>query len=199
MKRHHLLLLPGVLLLALTSLSGCQTLREISALKSVDFILERVNQINLAGVNLDEVRSYEDLTIMDAARLTAAVGRRELPLSLTVNVSATNPSDNPVTARMVNLDWTLLLDENETISGTFADNRELPPGVPVAVPIGVELDLFAFFDRSAQDLFELVQAVAGRNGSPKRISLRARPTIDTPIGPIRYPNDITIVSRDVGS
>ena len=31
-----------------------------------------------------------------------------------------------------------------------------------------------------------------------RIALRATPTIDTALGPIRYPQPITIVSRQVG-
>ncbi|MFT4604966.1 MAG: hypothetical protein ACI9W4_001705 [Rhodothermales bacterium] len=196
MKRSTLVL--SAALIVLMGASGCQTLQQISALKSVDFAIDRVNQVNLAGVNLDNIRTYGDLNIMDATRLIAAVSRGELPLSLTVNLAATNPADNPVTARMVGMDWKLLLDENETISGNFNDPRDLPPGVRVGIPIQVELNLVQFFERSAQDLFELVTAISGDRGAPKRISLRARPTISTPIGPIRYPNEITIISREVG-
>ncbi|NNE71408.1 MAG: hypothetical protein HKN29_13750 [Rhodothermales bacterium] len=135
---------------------------------------------------------------MDATRLVAAVSRRDLPLQATVNLSATNPSDNPVTARMVGLDWRLFLDDNETIAGNFNDPQDLPPGVPVGIPIGVELNLVQFFERSAQDLFELAAALSGQGGAPKNVSLKARPTVNTPIGPIQYPNEITIVSRQVG-
>ena len=196
MKRNTLALTAA--LIVLTAASGCQTLQQISALKSVDFAIDRVNQVNLAGVDLDNVRTYGDLNIMDATRLIAAVSRGDLPLKLTVNLAATNPADNPVTARMVGMDWRLFLDENETIAGNFNDPQDLPPGIPIGIPIQVELNLVQFFERSAQDLFELVQAVSGSGGAPKRISLRARPTISTPIGPIRYPNEITIVSHEVG-
>ena len=44
----------------------------------------------------------------------------------------------------------------------------------------------------------LATALAGLNADPTRISLKAVPTIDTPIGPISYPNPVTIVSRTVG-
>ncbi|NNE71283.1 MAG: hypothetical protein HKN29_13090, partial [Rhodothermales bacterium] len=104
----------SLLLVALTILlgtSGCTALQQIAALKSVDFAIASVNRVFLAGVNLDQVRSYNDLNIMDATRLVAAVSRRDLPLQATVNLSATNPSDNPVTARMVGLDWRLFLDD----------------------------------------------------------------------------------------
>ncbi|MBO6576021.1 MAG: hypothetical protein JJ896_09765 [Rhodothermales bacterium] len=198
MRIRSLPLLVALFTAASLSLSGCKTLQQITALKSVDFAINSVNQVNLAGVNFDEVRSYNDLNVLDVGRIVAAVGRDELPLRFTLNLAATNPSDNPVNARMVGMDWTLLLDDRETISGSFNDPRDLPPGIPVAVPIGVELNLISFFRNSAQDLVELVAAVAGVNGAPKRVSLRARPSIDTPLGPIRYPNEITIVSREVG-
>jgi hypothetical protein len=193
--RHSLL----AVILAVIVLPGCATLQQLSALKSVDFDLNNVNNVVLAGLDLDRVRSFEDLSLLDAARLAAALSRKDLPLSFTVNLAATNPADNPVTARMVGMDWSLLLDDQETISGTFNDPMDLPPGVEVGIPISVQLNLIEFFDRSAGDLFELVRAIAGQNGSPKRISIKARPTINTPLGPIRYPNAITVISREVGS
>ncbi|MFT5144081.1 MAG: hypothetical protein ACI80V_002532 [Rhodothermales bacterium] len=186
-------------ILAVLVLPGCKTLQQFSALKSVDFSLNSVNNVVLAGLNLDRVRSYQDLNLLDAAKLAAAFSRKDLPLSFTVNLAATNPADNPVSARMVGMDWSLLLDDRETISGTFNDPMDLPPGVEVGIPITVQLNLIQFFDQSAGDLFELVQAIAGQNGSPKRIAIKARPTINTPIGPIRYPNAITVISREVGS
>lgn len=194
--RSNRFLLPALALVLASS--GCTALQQISALKSVDFAIQNVNQVFLAGVNVDEVRSYNDLNIMDATRLVAAISRKDLPLSLTVNVGATNPADNPVTARMVGLDWRLFLDENETIGGNFNDPRDLPPGVEVGIPIQVELNLVQFFEESAQDLFELAAALSGQSGAGKNVSLRARPTVNTPLGPIRYPNEITIVSREVG-
>ena len=56
-----------------------------------------------------------------------------------------------------------------------------------------------FFEGSAKDLVELALNLAGQGGEPKEITLRGTPTVDTPIGPIRYPQPITIASQRVGS
>ncbi|NBC17022.1 MAG: hypothetical protein GVY18_06865 [Bacteroidetes bacterium] len=186
----------GLLLLLLAS--GCQTLREVANLRNVSFALDRVGEASLAGIDLNRVRSYEDLSAGDVLRLTQAVTRNELPLSFTLHLNAENPPENDVQARLVTMDWTLLIDEQETISGVFDDTVVLPPGEPRDVPIPMRLDLVDFFDGGAQDLIELALAIAGQNGAPKRIQLRATPTIDTAIGPIQYPRPITIASKDVG-
>jgi hypothetical protein len=99
---------------------------------------------------------------------------------------------------MVGLAWTLLIEDRETISGTVNQLIDLPPGQPQDIPVSIGLDLVQFFDRNLRDLVELALAVSGQGGAPKNIQLRATPTIETPLGPIRYPQPITIVSREVG-
>jgi hypothetical protein len=177
---------------------GCATLQQLAALRSVEFALGPVGAVRLAGVDLSQVRSASDLSPIDLARVAAAVAQRSAPLELTVGLEATNPADNKVTARMVRLDWTLLLQDKETIHGVIDTATVLPPGQLQTIPMTMRLDLFQFFQQSARDLVDLVLGLTGRSATPTRISLRAVPTIETPIGPISYPNPITIVSRTVG-
>lgn len=191
--------LPRVLLLVLTVgfLTSCQTLREVASLKDVQFRIDRASDARLAGVNLSGVQSYEDLRGVDVARLGAAVADGELPLSFTLHVSAENPSTNSVNARLTQMDWTLLLNDQETISGIFDQEVVLPPGTPKEVPVSIELDLIDFFDQNLQGLVDLATAVGGE-GPPTNVSLRVQPTIRTRLGPMKYPTPITVVSRDVG-
>lgn len=191
-------LLAFVLLVGVGAIAqGCQTLREIAALRNVDFALDSVTDARLAGVDIQRFRSYEDLTATDIMRIGAAVADRELPLRFELHLAARNPEENQVQARMVRMAWTLLIEDRETISGVVDENFVLPPGETRSIPIGIDLDLVDFFDRSARDLVDLALAVAGQ-GEPRNIKLRATPTIDTPIGEIDYPEPITIVSRDLG-
>jgi hypothetical protein len=178
--------------------AGCATLQEIASLRQVDFSIGGTSDGRLAGVPLDRVRSYQDLRVTDLAVVLAAVRERRLPLAFTLHVDARNPDANQVAARLLRLDWTLWLDERETVRGRLDREFVLPPGHTVDVPLGVELDLARFFGDDARDLVDLAAAVAGRGGS-SRLKLTARPTISTPLGDLTYPNDITIVSRDVGS
>ena len=178
--------------------AGCATLQQLAALRDVDFEVDRLTDVRLAGVDLARVTSFSQLSIADAARLTAAVSQRQLPMSFRVHLTALNPQDNSVDARLVRMDWTLFLQQRETLSGTFAEETLLPRGQPTDVPIAVSLDLLDFFQGSAQDLFNLAMSLSGRGGAPTDVSLSATPTVDTAIGPIRYPRPITIVSRQVG-
>lgn len=51
----------------------CRTLRAWQALRQVDFYIDRASGVNLAGVELDHVRSYEDLTLEQTLRISQAL------------------------------------------------------------------------------------------------------------------------------
>lgn len=189
-------LIPSVLLAASGS---CATLQQIVALRQVDFALGGVGKGRLAGVELSRVSSYHDLTAGDIGRIALAVARKDLPFEFQVDVKALNPADNKVTAKMIRLAWSLFLNDKETINGVIDSAVSMPPGIAVTIPIAIRLNLLQFFDGPAQSLVDLAASIAGLRADPTRISLRAVPTIDTPVGPISYPSPITIVSRTVGA
>lgn len=178
--------------------SGCATLQQVMALRDVDFSFDRVAAVQVAGVELDGVRSFSDLGFADVARLTAAVADRNLPLSMNVHLTALNPEDNSVEARLVRMDWTLLIEGRETLSGVFDDEVLLPPGEPRDVPFPVSLNLVEFYEGSARDLFDLALSLAGAGGEPAELAVRASPVVQTVLGPIRYPQPITLIRRTVG-
>jgi predicted small secreted protein len=187
-----------VLAVSLT-LAGCQTLREVTALKDVKFAIDRVAEANLAGIPVEQFRDRERLSVSQMLQISQAVQAGELPLDFTLHVSAENPPDNSVQARLVKLDWSLFLNEQETIEGVFDSPTVLPPGEPQDVAIPVRVDLVRFFGRNVRDLVDLSLAIAGVEGHDATVALEAQPTVQTAIGPIRYPNPITIVRRDVGA
>lgn len=171
-------------------------LRGVAALRDVDFRIDRATEATLAGVNLNQLESYSDLGATDVARLTSAMSRGDLPLAFTLHVEATNPESNEVSARLTQMDWTLLLNEKETISGIVDREVVLPPGTPKDIPVGIELDLVRFFDDNLRGLVDLATALGGE-GPPANVKLRVQPTVRTPLGPMEYPEPITVVSRGV--
>jgi hypothetical protein len=185
-------------LATVAALGACATVQQVLALRNVDFTVDRVANVRLAGVPLDRVRSFSDVGLVDAGRIAAAAARGDLRLDLDLHLTAENPADNSVDARLVRMDWTLLLQGRETVSGVFADETLLRRGEPTDVPIAMSLNLIDFFEGSAQDLVELALSLTGQGGAPKEVTLRATPVVDTALGPIRYPRPITIVSREVG-
>ena len=180
------------------AVAGCATLQQFAALRSVDFSLDRVSNPRLAGIDLAQIRSYGDLGFADAARLALAVTQQNLPMDFQLHLRAENPEENATDARLTRMDWTLLLQDRETLRGVFEDEVLLPPGEPRDIPIRISLNLVEFFEGSAQDMVELALTIAGHGGAPKGVALRASPVVETPLGPIRYPTPITILSREVG-
>lgn len=179
-------------------LSACATLQQVVALRRVDFSLAGIQEGKLAGVALSRIASYRDLTAIEVGRIAYAFARNDVPLEFRVNVRAENPAYNSVTATMVQLSWTALLDGKETVSGAIDSSFTLPPGQPVAIPLLVRLNMRQFFDGPAEGLVDIAAGLAGLRSEPTRVTIRATPTIDTPIGPITYPEPITIVSRTIG-
>jgi hypothetical protein len=186
------------LLCTLPVLSGCATLQQFRALDRVDFSIGGISRVRLAGIDLWGVDSFADLGLVDAARLASAAQRRDLPLAFEIAVLAENPVDNVADARLVGMDWTLLLEDRETLSGSVGGETLLRRGQPTTIPIAVSLNLVEFFEGNARDLFELALSFTGAGGAAKQVTLRALPVIETPFGPIAYPEPITIVSREVG-
>lgn len=177
-------------LLAPTFLTSCATLREVVALQDVDFSLVGATGATLAGVSIGSVDSFRDLSVLDAARVGAAFAGGHLPFEATLLVRASNPAANG-RARLVGLDWTLFLDDRQTVSGALDQEYVLPPGEPVNVPVRVRLDLLEFFDQQLESLANLALAAAG-HGDPSRIRLEATPSVQTPLGVIRSPKPVRI-------
>lgn len=176
----------------LVAAPGCSTLQQIAALRQVNFGLDRVSNGRLAGVPVDNVRSYNNIGVIDAGRIAAALAQGSMPLDFVLHVGAENPSDNQAAARLVQLDWTLFVDDSETVSGIFNDDRLIEPGQRVDLPVSISLDLVNLVGNNLPDLANLALNIAGAGGSPARLRLEARPSITTELGPIRYPGTISI-------
>jgi len=186
----------SVLAVGVLLLTGCATLQQMAALRQVDFDLDGVSGATLAGVSIDRARSLDDLSATDVARIVGAVAGGSMPLAFQLHLDALNPADNDIPARLLEMDWQLLIEDRETVSGRLDHEVILEPGLSQDIPLSVEVDLVDFFEGGAADMIDLALAVAG--GNPRSLALRASPTIQTSIGPIRYPQPITVVSREVG-
>jgi len=190
-------LLGTVLLVSAIFLSGCQTLREVAQLRNVKFQIDRVSNAQLSNIDLRTLRSYDDLGALQVARLASNVSNGRLPLSFTLHLQGTNPEGNSVDARLTQMEWTLLLQDKETISGTTDREVVMSPGTPTDIPLELSLNLMDFFDDNLRGLVELASAFGG-DAPPATVELRMRPTIQTAVGPIRYPEPITVTRQEVG-
>lgn len=189
-----------ILIVTLALAAGCATTRQFLALRRVNFDIDNVARVLVAGVPVERVRSYSDLGAMDIARLAAAATRGEIPLEFDLLVGGENPAENGTTARLVRMTWTLLLNGTETISGAIDTAYTFTPGARTVMRVPIRLDLVRFFRSSGRDAFELACGLANLGGCrPTEVMVRAVPTVDTPLGPIQYEEPITILRRTTGN
>ena len=176
----------------LFALPGCTALQQIATLRTVAFAFAGVSDVRVAGIRVGAGSSFGALSIAEAARLGAALATKQVPLELVAHVSATNPAANSVAARMVGLGWTLFIEDRQALSGELASAVTLTPGQSVDVPLTVRLDLLELGSGGARDLFDMALAVAGQGAVQKDMRLELVPTIETSLGPIRYPLPVTV-------
>jgi hypothetical protein len=171
---------------------GCATLQEIAALRSVAFSFDHVGEVRIAGIAIGSGASFSNIGVADGARLGAAIVSRQVPLEFVAHVRAKNPAENHVAARMVNLDWKLFVEDRETVGGTIADAISIAPGQSADVPVAVRFDLLELVNGGARDLFDTALAIGGYGAVAKELRLELVPTIDTSLGPIRYPAPVVL-------
>lgn len=197
------MVLGSLLTLSLFSLS-CQAVQEITQAMSnvaqLKFRLNGVREFQLAGVRL---AGRSSLRLADSPALLSAVAQKKLPATFTLEVAAINPNNGTsgttrTTATIANLAWTLLIDNTPTITGDLDAPVTVPSsGQQILIPVRMNLDLIQFFENKGVDnLVNLALALGGSTGSPSRITLRARPTVQTSFGSFRYPQEIDIIDRE---
>jgi hypothetical protein len=186
---------------------GCSAaIDAFTNLQRLQFKLGAVNNFNLAGINIGRIRTISDFSIIDGAKLLSAFTSGKFPASFTLNVLAKNPNDGTggtkkTSAVLKSLAWRLFLDDKETINGNISRNIEIPGvGQETTIPVDISLDLYQFFkDQGYDHIVNLALALGGVSGSSARIKLKATPTVDTFLGPIKYPGEITIVDKEFRS
>ncbi len=187
-------------------LGSCKTLNQfadsLNNLQRLEFKLDNVNNFQLAGVNLSNIKSVKDISIMDGIKLTKAYSDKKWPAQFVLNVDAKNPNDGKggtkqSSATLSALDWKLYIDDKETIAGNINKELVIPgTGSSETIPLVMNIDLFEFFgNKGYEDMINLALAIGGQGGSASRLKLDARPTVKTPLGNINYPNRITIVDK----
>jgi len=197
-------ILLSVLVISCAELRDMLVQQSVNNLSKCKFRLVGVEKFSLAGVPLSGVSSLSQLSIQQGLNLTRAFAQGNLPTAFTLNVGVQNPNDGSngmakAAGVLSALPWSLYIDEKPTVRGALAKSFALPSGSQeTVIPLDMNLNLAEFFkDQGYKNILNLALALGGANASPSRLRLRGQPTIDTPMGPIQYPNEIDIVDRQM--
>jgi len=193
----------GFAILAITS---CQFLKDaantISNLKPVQYKINNVNNFTMGGMDISNKKSYSDFSAADILKFTMAVKNGNLPTSFTINVDALNPNtglNNTISAiaTISSLPWDLYIDNALVLSGNIGNAISIPnSGKTVTIPLQVNLDLVQIYKNQGIDkIVNTALMLGGINKSTANIKIVTQPTVNTPLGAIKYPKKITIVDK----
>lgn len=181
-----------ILIMVGTSCGIMEQAQQMKTLAKCKFRLESVDDLTLAGVNIQSVKSMDDLGLIDAGKIMTALLTGDLPLRFILNVEAQNPNDQM--AAMNRLDWILLIDDIEMVNGLLTERIEIPSnGGVTVIPLSMNMDLAEVLSgKSADAVVNFGFNLAGFGGQPTRITLKAKPTILVGNREITYPGYISI-------
>jgi len=185
---------------------GCAGISDaVSNAQRLQWKLGTVSGMNLSGVDVSRVSSFSSINALDIVKLTSAVGSGKLPVGFTLNLLAKNPDGDGGSKNssdvIKSVAWRLLIDNAETITGNVSGPITIPGvGQTATIPVGISLDLMQFFkNEGLTNLVGLALGIGGKSGSPARLSLKIQPTIDTFLGAITYPGEITVIDKEFRS
>lgn len=192
MKRTFLVLTAFTLLL-----TSCEVLQQVGQMANIancKFRLESVKQLTLAGINVQNIKKVSDLTLVDGAKLAAAVATNQFPLTFTLNTEVNNP--NASVAKMTRFDWILLIDDIEMTRGLVNSAYTIPANGTTIVPMQMSIDLKeALSGKSADAIINFGMNLAGAGNEPTRFTMKIQPTITVGSYVLTYPGYISVTSK----
>src|SRR5436305_511278 len=75
-----------------SSLTSCGTISALANLSRIQFMLQNVANVQVAGISVINKHSVSDFSVMDGINLMQAFTSGRFPLTFTVNVAAKNPN-----------------------------------------------------------------------------------------------------------
>jgi len=179
-------------------LAGCDVLEQASEatrLSKCEFRIHSVRDLDLAGIDIQNMDSYTDLGLFEAGKLTAAVLQGYVPLKFTLNVQSKNPNDK--LAALNKLDWILHVDDIEMTRGVLNERIEIAPnGGQTMIPLSISVDLLEILSGdSGEAVKNFGFNLAGTGDKPTRIMIKLKPTVYVSGQPIEYPGYIKVKTK----
>ncbi len=182
-----------ILFLAL-SITSCDVVKQAQKagnLLNCSFRLKSVENLSLAGVNIQQLTKLTDLSVSNVAMLTSAAMGGSLPLQFNLNLEGKNP--NQSAAGLAGFDYILLIDNIEMTKGVINRKVNIPAGKSSVIPMQMNIDLKkALSGKGTDALLNFVMNLAGTGSKPTRFSMKIKPTIKIGDYPLQYPDYLTI-------
>ena len=172
--------------------TSCKTLMSYVNVVKCDFRMESLKDPRIAGIDVSRIKGFSDLNFMQAGKITTSYLSGNIPLDFNINLEAKNP--NTAEARMAQFDWILKIDDVQITTGTNQQEYAIPANDgTVIMPLQISVNLLDVLNNEAKDaLLNFGLNLADASGTPTRVSMQIKPTINVSGVPITYPGYIDL-------
>ena len=134
----------------LTGCSVTQQAEQVYNLVNCDFRIRSVENINLAGINIQNTSDLKNLGMADIGRIMSALTKPTFPLTFRMNIDGQKPESAP--AGLNRLDYIVYIDEIQMTSGVLENSVTIPPnnGI-ITIPIDMNVDLKKILQGKSMD------------------------------------------------
>jgi hypothetical protein len=177
--------------------SSCDILQQMVTFTKCEFKMNSLSNATLANVQVQNKKSFKDLTLMDAANVTKSLVSGTLPLNFDLNIEVKNP--NTTAASMQKLEWHAFIDDIQMATGVMDQKVAIDPGGSQVIPLRVSIDLKQVLNKETKDaLLNFGFNLADAGGYPTRVRLDIKPTVYVGSFALAYPGYFTL-KKDFGA
>jgi len=181
-----------IFIISLLAMGSCKTLMSYTNILKCDFRMASLKNPTVAGINVNNIKSFSDLSFMQAGKITTAYLSGNIPLNFNLNMEAKNP--NTTEARMAQFDWIVKIDEVQIASGTNESEYVIPANEGTEIiPLRISVNLLDVINKDSKDaLVNFGLNLADASDKPTRVSLQIRPSVYVGNIPVTYPGYINL-------
>jgi hypothetical protein len=181
-----------VLLLTIVSFS-CKQASDLKAFTEANYKLQGIEDLRLNGVDVTDKRTPFDFRTAEGDSLLSAFTTNNLNATTTLFLEV-EMKEPEVTRSMqiTNLEWQLLVDGKETLTGTVEEPLDLQNGLN-ELPVSSTVTLAEVEGLQNYEGFSTLTTLIAKGKDVRdRLVFRIKPTIKTPVGNVTLPDYITV-------
>ncbi|MEI7662107.1 MAG: LEA type 2 family protein [Bacteroidota bacterium] len=190
-------LLGVLMVLSFTRCDVARMAREASRFSRCGFRIVAAEHVTLAGVQFEDIKSVNDLNILDVARVMTGLAAPVLPLTLQLDILGNNPNDRDV--GLERLEWILYIDDILMTTGILDQPMTIDAKSTRRIFVPVTVDLKKALSGKAGDVMvNFCMNLAGGGKTPTRFKIKLKPTMVISGEKITYPGFITVNTEFTG-
>lgn len=191
MQKLFIGLLSGIFL-TLNSCTILEQAQEYERFIQCDFSLSNIKVLEISGVDISSLNSKGDISMMDMMNITKQIFSTNFPATLRIDLKASNKDLQQ--ASIAGLDWKILMDNEELVSGLVDQEVLVKPQSSATFPVIVQVDLMKLL--RSESLGKIMAFAFGENQyeeiSKLGAEIKIKPYYKTKSGIKKYPGYLSI-------